>query len=148
MKVAIIFFAMVFLHIIDDYVLQSFSLCNLKQKDYWREQKGYNKKYKNDYITALFCHAFSWSFMIHIPIMIINWIYFSNSMPHLRMLMFTLIGNFIIHAIIDEIKANLKMINLYEDQAFHLIQITFTWVMYCFVPGTIEALSGNIEVLC
>lgn len=53
-----LFFVMLFLHIFDDYYLQGI-LASMKQKDWWRKQEGYNEKYKDDYIPALFCHAFS-----------------------------------------------------------------------------------------
>ena len=59
--------AMIFLHIIDDYVLQAPCLCDLKQKSFW-EKNAPEEQYKKDYIVALIMHAISWSFMIMLPI--------------------------------------------------------------------------------
>ena len=67
MSIWFIFTAMIFLHIIDDYVLQAPCLCDLKQKSFW-EKNAPQTMYKNDYIIALIMHAFSWSFMIMLPI--------------------------------------------------------------------------------
>jgi len=66
-----ILLSMIFLHIIDDYKLQQGVLANLKQKKWWKEQKEYKWMYKYDYIPALLNHAFSWTFMIMLPIAIV-----------------------------------------------------------------------------
>ena len=59
---------MLFCHIVDDYYLQGW-LASAKQKKWW-EQNASNPLYKNDYIMALVEHAFSWTFMVHVPIVI------------------------------------------------------------------------------
>ena len=56
----ILLLSMIFCHIVDDYYLQGF-LASAKQKSWW-EKNLPNKLYKNDYIIALFEHAFSWTF--------------------------------------------------------------------------------------
>ena len=64
----IVFLSMIFLHIVDDFKFQGI-LANMKQESWWK--KNYpNKRYKYDYIISLLIHAFSWDFMIHIPIII------------------------------------------------------------------------------
>lgn len=124
-QISSIIFIMLFLHIVDDYYLQG-CLANLKQKDWWRKQEGYCKLYENDYITALVCHAFSWSFMVNLPWLILtkgdSFIYFISLMI-----------NFMIHAVVDNLKANNKIINLQGDQSIHFIQIFITWVVYISV---------------
>lgn len=114
----IILLSMFFLHIVDDYYLQGV-LANLKQKDWWRKNVP-DKMFRYDYLIALIEHAFSWSFMIHIPIMV----YLTTLNPY------TLIINMIIHAFIDDLKANKYMINLTTDQIFHFIQIMVTYWFY------------------
>ena len=71
-----IFFAMCFCHIVDDYYLQGI-LASMKQKSWWTKQESYEDKYKNDYIVALLMHAFSWSFMILIPFLLLGlpWVF-------------------------------------------------------------------------
>lgn len=118
-----ILFAMVFLHIIDDYVLQAPCLCNLKQKGFW-EKNAPEKLYKYDYIVALLMHAFSWSFMILLPIAIKFGFDISASFALI------LIVNTIFHAGTDDLKANKKKINLWMDQIFHIVQILGTWLLF------------------
>ena len=59
---------MIFLHVVDDYYLQGI-LAQLKQKSWW-EKNAPDPLYKNDYKVALVTHAFSWTFMIMLPITI------------------------------------------------------------------------------
>lgn len=130
-----ILLSMIFLHIIDDYKLQGI-LADMKQKNWWLKQitkKRLNEfpahtsdpyqLYKNDYIPALIEHSFSWTFMIMLPIAIVlhfnigNWI-------------FAYIINMVIHAYVDNLKANKHKINLIIDQLIHIIQIIITWLIF------------------
>lgn len=97
---------MIFLHIVDDYYLQGV-LATLKKKESW-----VNDNYS--YIAALLAHAFSWTFMIMLPLI-------STSRYPIMFLI-----NFIIHAFVDDLKANKKKINLCVDQSIHIIQIIIT----------------------
>ena len=114
--------AMIFLHIIDDYKLQGI-LASMKQKKWWEEQKEYKKLYKYDYIPALIEHSFSWTFMVMLPIAVmlrfdIGWWVIAYIM------------NMIIHAFVDDLKANKFKINLVVDQTIHIIQIVVTWLIF------------------
>lgn len=111
---------MIFFHIVDDYYLQGI-LAKMKQKSFW-ENAGY--KYKSDYIPALYMHAFSWAFMIMLPIAY-NLAFKINSFY-----VWAFIVNFAIHAITDHLKANKKKINLCIDQTIHLLQILITFITY------------------
>ena len=117
----VVLLSMFFLHIVDDYYLQGV-LANLKQRKWWRNNAP-DKLYRYDYLIALVEHAFSWSFMIHIPIMI----YFKGS---IALLPISIIVNMMIHAFIDDLKANKRIINLITDQIFHFIQIIITYWLY------------------
>jgi hypothetical protein len=110
---------MVFFHILDDYGLQASCLSNLKQKSFW-EKNAPDKKYRYDYIWALIMHAFSWSFMIMLPIAI-----FRNFNIGLSFI-YWLVFNTIIHAAVDDLKANKLKINLWQDQLSHMVQIVGT----------------------
>ena len=115
---------MFFAHIVDDYYLQGW-LASAKQKKWWKNNAP-DKLYKFDYIMALFCHTLSWSIMIFLPILIyslinnvnLNWFYLAIPI------------NLIIHAIVDDLKANKFKINLIVDQSIHFIQIIITWITF------------------
>ena len=118
---------MFFAHLVDDYYLQGW-LALAKQKKWW-EKNAPDKLYKFDYIMALFCHSLSWSIMIFLPILIyslinnvnLNWFYLAIPI------------NLIIHAVVDDLKANKFKINLIMDQSIHFIQIIVTWVIFLFI---------------
>ena len=109
---------MIFFHIVDDYYLQGW-LASAKQKKYWQENAP-EFLYKYDYIWALIMHSFSWSFMIMLPIAYIQ--HFNISL--LFLIMFSV--NLVIHALVDDLKANKRKINLWADQLIHIWQIVFT----------------------
>lgn len=116
---------MLFLHVVDDYYLQTI-LAKLKQKSWWQENAP-DAIYKNDYICALIVHSFSWSFVTTIPWFIIA--FFSADTLLIIFLLISYIYNTLIHAFVDNMKANAKIINLCEDQKIHLCQIIITWVI-------------------
>lgn len=124
MDIVVVLILMVFAHIIDDYYLQGI-LASMKQKGWW-EEKAPDKFYKYDYIVALVMHSISWSVMILLPIL-----YVFSWQPH--WCVYLLFGvNVIIHAIVDDLKANKKKINLIIDQSIHIIQILITWSICMF----------------
>ena len=112
---------MLFCHIVDDYYLQGW-LASAKQRKWW-EQNAPDKLYKFDYIMALACHAFSWSFMIMLPIAFatnwdMGWLFFAYPI------------NMGIHMFVDDLKANKFKINLIADQSIHFVQIGLTFLTY------------------
>ena len=117
-----ILISMIFCHVVGDYYLQGW-LASAKQKKWWIENAP-NDLYKNDYLMALFCHSFSWSFMIQMPILIYS---FYTHLFIWNILLFII--NLIIHMFIDNLKANKLKINLIQDQIIHFIQIIMTWII-------------------
>lgn len=113
--------SMLFCHIVDDYYLQGW-LASAKQKKYWRELHNYTDMYKHDYIVALIMHSMSWAFMIMLPITIVNRFDVNNIF-----FVYYLI-NVLVHACVDNAKVNWKVINLVQDQLFHIAQIVMTWL--------------------
>ena len=109
---------MIFFHIVDDYYLQGW-LASAKQKSWW-EKNAPDEMYKDDYVWALIMHSFSWTFMIMLPIAFVNG--FSINGLYLEMFIF----NWLIHGVVDTLKANVKLINLWQDQLTHMIQIILT----------------------
>lgn len=114
-----ILFVMIFAHIVDDYYLQGI-LASLKQKSWWEKQENYKPLYKYDYIVALIMHAFSWSFMISLPILYLGFT---------KWIVVEIILNTIVHGIVDDLKANKGKINLIVDQSIHIVQILITWIL-------------------
>ena len=116
---------MLFMHIVDDYYLQGI-LASMKQKAWWEKQGDYFEykyKYKHDYLVALIMHAFSWTFMIMLPLLwqfkfAFNWLVY--------LIFFVNVG---IHAFVDNLKANKKKINLVQDQTIHIVQLIATFIL-------------------
>ena len=117
-------------HILCDFWLQPICLSQLKCKSWWVEECKKNgvdyEKYKGDYISGLLMHAFSWSIMVLVPPMFLmdvkDWT-----------LIELFIGNTIIHAYVDDLKANRFKINLWTDQIIHIIQILVSFYIIAFV---------------
>ena len=123
MKIALLIF-MIFAHITDDYYLQGW-LASAKTKNWWKKNAP-DKLYSKDYIIALFCHSLSWSIMVFLQILI----YSLYNQIDLDWFYLVLPINLIIHAIIDDLKANKFKINLIIDQSIHFIQIFITWIIF------------------
>jgi hypothetical protein len=116
---------MVFCHIIDDYSLQGI-LASMKQRSWW-EENYHEKLYKYDYIMALAMHSISWSFMIMLPVSA----YMGFRPTNIFFVMLAV--NSVIHAIVDDLKANKHKINLIIDQLIHLVQIAITAIVLLYV---------------
>ena len=134
--IALVFTCMLFMHIIEDFHLQGL-LANMKQKNWWKQELSKYKdlpyfKYKNDYIVALILHSFEWAFCVCLPLAI--WIYKSYGIAGFNTTFFVLfICNTCLHAIVDDLKCNKFVINLWQDQLIHIIQI-IAWIgTYKFV---------------
>lgn len=121
MNTSVLFLCMIFCHIVDDYYLQGL-LANLKQKSFWKKNAP-DEMYEHDYIMALLMHSLSWSFMVMLPLLV----YFDFDPPDL---FFVLYGvNTAVHAIVDDLKANKRQINLITDQSIHIAQIQATLLL-------------------
>ena len=120
----LILFTMIWLHIIDDYYMQG-KLAYMKRKEWWLKLPEYKSLFKYDYIVALICHAFSWSFIVHIPSIILA--YFYNRRYYI--IIISILMHMVIHAYIDHIKANKKEINLILDQSLHLFQLIIIFLL-------------------
>lgn len=126
---------MILLHIIDDFVLQPICLSKLKQKSWWEKNvypmdEKARDLYKNDYKAALFVHSVSWSIMVMLPFICMEFLSFlkigiHNDMHELLILAAVIINAFI-HYYVDDIKANKGTINLSFDQYIHFTQVIIT----------------------
>lgn len=102
----------------------------MKQKVWWRENAP-AKKYSKDYLMTLFEHAFSWSFTITIPWLVMAFV--TMQPAYFILLIIFYIVNTAIHATVDNEKANNFTINLIQDQALHFLQIIITWLVFMLV---------------
>lgn len=131
MSKILLLLTMIFMHIVDDYYLQGW-LASAKQKSWWK-QNSPDELYKYDYIMALFMHSFSWAFMI----MIVPSLYALSRTTEINTVAFQIvlvfIFNLLMHMGTDHSKANLKRINLVQDQLIHLFQIVWTWMYLVLV---------------
>ena len=120
--------SMIFLHIVDDFYLQGI-LGQLKQKKWWEEHYT-DKKYKSDYIMALYLNGMSLSAMIHIPIISMAYLHgYENG----NYIFITWILNALLHAWVDNEKCNKMCISLSDDQRMHIVQIGILAVIYTFL---------------
>lgn len=110
--------SMIFFHVIADYNLQGW-LASAKQKEWWKKNAP-QELYKHDYLVALLMHSFGWTFLVMLPIAF----YFNCIIT--PTFVATFIVNLVLHAVIDDLKANRNKINLVIDQALHIIQIGLT----------------------
>lgn len=94
----------------------------MKQIDWWKKNVP-DRMYENDWIVALAMHAFSWSFMIMLPIA------FYMSFELTAFYFVALLVNMVIHFVVDHMKANIKRINLMTDQSIHIFQILLTFIV-------------------
>ena len=111
-------------HLVADYTLQGW-LADGKQESWWKKTCGGEipDKYKNDYIVALYCHALYWSIFVCAPF------YASEHFFS------AIVLNTTVHAIVDDLKANQKAINLVQDQLIHLAQILLTFAVLVMQGG-------------
>lgn len=116
----IVLLFMLFNHIVDDFYLQGV-LAKFKQKSWWIENYP-QSLYRYDYIVALFIHAFSWAFMISLPLILTL---------EMNVTVFAVVFavNILVHAFVDNLKANKLKISLLQDQLAHIVQIIVTWVV-------------------
>ncbi len=123
MNILFVLILMIFCHIVDDYYLQGW-LASAKQKQWWKDNAP-DKLYRFDYIWALLMHSFSWAFMTMLPCA------FALNFNIGLGFVFFLVLNTALHAVIDDCKANKRIINLWIDQICHMVQIAGTFAVFC-----------------
>ena len=126
----VLFLTMIWLHIYDDYHTQGI-LAQFKQKKWWEENYPQDL-YKSDWKIALYEHAFQWSFTTMLPLLVYSvWTWKETGLYH-GLIWWTglLVINTMVHAKIDNEKANELEINLFTDQILHILQIGFTIIYF------------------
>lgn len=133
MKQLLMILGMILFHLIADYNLQGW-LASAKQKEWWKENCS-DEMYNKDYLCALIEHSLYWSIFIHIPVAIYLYQMLSERIfgTMWQLFLTTTLLNSVIHAIVDNEKANKHSINLCEDQFAHMAQVLVTGGMYILV---------------
>ena len=130
MRYIIFFLALLYMHILDDFVFQGI-LSKLKRKVFWLKDKEYKEIYKYDYIISLIIHALSWTISINIPVMFILYQYNKlDNMMYTIIFIIEFLLNWLIHSIVDDLKANKMKINLVTDQIIHFIQVFILFILF------------------
>ena len=108
-------------HLLADYPLQDW-FAQAKSKSYWENADDKNKR---DYIPALACHCAMWGILVFLPLTFFcdEFGWFWLALPI----------NIAIHYIVDDLKANRKAINLWQDQLIHFMQILVTWALWALL---------------
>lgn len=127
MKLFSLLIVMIFFHILDDFYLQG-TLADMKQKEWWTRQTT-ESMYRYDHIVALLAHAFSWTFIIHLPAWKYS-LYYNTGISCVWVYAVVFVAMLLIHAFVDDLKANKHKINLIQDQSIHMIQIACVAVLY------------------
>lgn len=123
---ALVLLTMIWFHIVDDYYIQGI-LAKMKQKIFWKDLPS---KFKYDYKMALFEHAFSNTFMIHIPLF---YCYIKGDVYiDIYRLIISFCTAIVFHYNVDDLKINGGYINLITDQIIHIINIVVVWIFYVF----------------
>ena len=136
---------MVLMHIIEDFHVQGI-MAQMKQRQWWCDTiaeyivahpslnlsgEDFSNTY-NDHKIVLLLHGFEWSMFIHAPIIVSHIVYngWGFSEGFLFVMCITVCLNAIVHAIVDNLKANARSISLVCDQACHIIQVVITYILF------------------
>lgn len=121
----IVLIAMIAIHI--KYDFKQGLLAEFKQKSWWKKEFPDKDWYKMEWVLPLLLHGFLWTTLIMIPPTLYLYYIGDDRMPTVVYVMIFL-GNTLIHALVDHLKANIRELNLTEDQLLHISQIIFTWL--------------------
>lgn len=114
---------MLFMHVIADFNLQGI-LAQMKCEAWWKDKKYYGEY---DWATALTMHAFSWTFLVMLPLLVYLDFQLTNAFNN----MFCI--NLFVHFFVDDLKANRHKIDLRTDQVIHIIQIAVTYIVIVYL---------------
>lgn len=116
-----IFFVMLLLHVVTEFVLQPVALLRIKQKTYWEQPERPNGG-KDTSAMAIAINAILWSVMIMLPLM-----YYSTEGDLILLLVFLV--NMLVHAYIDEYTTNRHKLTFVTAQSLYLLQLIITFLV-------------------
>lgn len=131
-NLVVYFSLLIFLNIMVDYF---FDTGKLKSKDFWeanmeKSTEELKKMNKSSYSAALSAAAFIWSFVLHIPIIVL--IYYFNISIEWYKLLISLLILFLVHRNLDNNFTNNRLIGFWGLQFDYLIITVwygFIWIM-------------------
>lgn len=124
----IILVSMLAMHVIGDWVLQTPLMCDLKQKAWWQQNYGFQKNAR-DYKMVILMHSMLWSACVMMPVLVYQlWIGCSDLKAIVLLLVFVI--NMLVHAWIDDLKANKDKLSLVDDHAVHLLQVAIIFFFF------------------
>ena len=144
----LVFILALALHIFADFNLQGL-LAHFKIKTWWIKECPSTElylKYKYDYVISGIIHAFFWSCFTFLPILYLTLYdvferieipFIGNTPIFVLAIIWIIIVNTGIHYFIDDLKANKRKINLWQDQLTHVAQIGLTiwFIIFCIRLG-------------
>lgn len=116
---------MLAMHVIEDFHLQG-RMADMKQRSWWSQ---YPEMYDRDYIAVLILHGMEWSVLVSLPLLLVTGL----DMPPAVVL--AIVANGLIHAYVDDLKANRLRIDLITDQTVHIIQMLAVLLLTYYMEG-------------
>ena len=135
--ICLIILLTVLAHIVEDFHLQGI-MASMKQKGWWyeqfakvsaeqpdREMPDIMRKYGKDYVIVLILHGLEWSICVSLPALVLGDI---TASWYAIVLVVVAMG--LTHALVDDMKANARSINLWQDQLLHMVQLAALLAIY------------------
>lgn len=142
----VILFTMIFIHIMLDFH-QGETIANMKCKDWWLNHPEYKPSYRFDYVIVLIFHGLSWAFALQIPALIYVHLNPLGYGTITKNLLISILTHGLVHAYVDHLKANKKVINLIADQLIHIAQIILMWLIFDQYYSQIEKFIINATAI-
>jgi len=130
-NILIYYLSILFFHSMYDIHIEGI-LSRLKSKDWWNNTLSDNdeetkKYYSKHYKKALKVHCFEWTCFIHIPI--IFYIYYLNIIVDWKLMLLSLVINYLFHYITDNIIEEMNELTQTKQPIFY-IQCIFTATLW------------------
>ena len=126
----LILLGMLGLHIVDMFGLNLLSLKMASGKS-WYTPGLTLKRSKPDSIIPLLTQGFSWSILVHVPIIAL--LIIENINPPTVLIFITVILQGLVHAYISNENASFRKLNFVENQILHLVQIISIFIIFYYI---------------
>ena len=117
-----IYFLMLLLHVLAEFILQPLALCKLKKKSFWEQPERQNGGTEAS-CMAITINSIMWTIMIMLPLM-------CCSLVEDLFILLVFLVDMAIHAFVDEYFTNRQMLTFATTQSIYLAQITLTFLVF------------------